>query len=57
MQKELKFFLKAHTKVWRQFLTIFFHPLQIMKNVFYLTLKALFILKIFKLLFGLFGHV
>ena len=32
-------------------------PLKIMKNAFYFTLKALFVLKIFKILSRLFGHV
>ena len=32
-------------------------PLKMMKNVFYFMLKALFVLKIFKFLSGLFGHV
>ena len=32
-------------------------PLQVMKNDFYFTLKALSVLKIFRFLFSLFGHV
>ena len=32
-------------------------PLKIMKNTFYFTLKALFVLKVFKFLFYPFGHV
>ena len=32
-------------------------PLKIMKNAFYLILKTLFVLKIFKFLSRLFGHV
>ena len=32
-------------------------PLKKMKNAFHFTLKALFVLKIFKFLFWLFGHV
>ena len=32
-------------------------PLKLMKNAFYFTLKALFVLKIFKFLSLLFGHV
>ena len=32
-------------------------PLKMMKNVFYFTLKALFVLKIFKFLSWLFGHL
>ena len=31
-------------------------PLKLMKNAFYITLKALFVLKIFKFLSWLFGH-
>ena len=31
--------------------------LKVMKNAFYFTSKALFVLKIFKFLFWLFGHV
>ena len=33
------------------------NPLKMMKNAFYFTSKALFLLKIFKFLFGLFVHV
>ena len=32
-------------------------PLKMMKNAFYFTLKAIFVFKIFKFLFRLFGHV
>ena len=32
-------------------------PLKVMKNAFYFTLKALFVLKIYKFLSWLFGHV
>ena len=32
-------------------------PLKVMKNAFYFILKALFVLKIFKFLSRLFGHV
>ena len=32
-------------------------PLKMMKNAVYFTLKALFVLKIFKILSSLFGHV
>ena len=32
-------------------------PLKVMKNAFYFILKALFVLKIFKFLWWLFGHV
>ena len=40
----------------RQFL-ITESPLKMMKNAFYFTLKALFVLKIFKFLSWLLGHV
>ena len=33
------------------------NPLKIMKNAFYFILKALFVLKIFKFLSRLFGHL
>ena len=33
------------------------NPLKIIKNAFYFTFKALFVLKIFKFLSWLFGHV
>ena len=33
------------------------NPIKVMKNAFYFTLKALFVLKIFKFLSWLFGHV
>ena len=42
--------------VLRQFLAAE-SPLKLMKNAFYFTSKALFVLKIFKLLSWLFGHV
>ena len=32
-------------------------PLKMGKNAFYLTSKAIFVLKVFKFLFCLFGHV
>ena len=32
------------------------NPLKMMKNAFYFTLKALFVLKVFKFLFRLSGH-
>ena len=32
-------------------------PLKMMKNAFYFILKAIFVLKIFKFLYGLFGQV
>ena len=40
----------------RQFLTTE-SPLKMMKNAFYFTSEALFVLKIFKFLSRLFGHV
>ena len=40
----------------RQFLTIE-SPLKLIKNAFYFILKAIFVLKIFKFLSGLFGYV
>ena len=43
------FYVKIALKVLRQFL-ITESPLKMMKNDFYLTLKALFVLKIFKCL-------
>ena len=48
--------LKAHFQVWHNFWTTE-NPVKMMKNVFYFTAKALFILKIFKSLSWLFGHV
>ena len=50
-----EFFKGAHSDL-RQFLAIE-SPSKVMKNVFYFTLKARFILKIFKFLSCLFGHV
>ena len=44
-----------HSKVWDIFAPE--SPLKMMKNAFYLTLEALFVLKIFKFLSWLFGHV
>ena len=41
---------------FRQFLATK-SPLKMMKNAFYFTLKALFVLKIFKFLSRLLGHV
>ena len=51
----LKKFIDALSGL-RQFLA-FESPLKVMKNAFNFTLKALFVLKIFKFLSGLFGHV
>ena len=53
-KKELK--LKGALSGLRQFWATE-SPLQTMKNAFYFTLKALFVLKIFKFLSWLFGHV
>ena len=50
------FWLKAHSKVWSIFL-ITEIPLIMMKNAFYFTLKALFVLKLFKLLSSPISHV
>ena len=41
--------LKAHSQVWETFLATE-NPLKMMKNVFYFTSKALFVLKVFKFL-------
>ena len=51
----LKKFIDALSGL-RQFLA-FEGPLKVMKNAFNFTLKALFVLKIFKFLSWLFGHV
>ena len=48
------FLSKAHSKVW--FLASE-SPLKKIRNAFYFTLKALFVLKIFKFLSWLFGHL
>ena len=48
--------LKGALSSLRQFLATK-SPFKMMKNVFYFTLKALFVLTIFKFLSGLFGHV
>ena len=47
--------LKAHSKVSDNFNNC--KPFKMMKNAFYSPLKALFVLKIFKFLSRLFGHV
>ena len=44
-----------HSKCLRQFLAE--SPLKVMENAFYVALKAIFILKVFKFLSWLFGHV
>ena len=51
--------LKAHSQVWENF---WYpkpeeSPLKMMKNAFYFTSKALSILKVFKFLSWLFGHI
>ena len=48
--------LKSALSSLRQFLATE-SPLQMMKNTFYSTSKALFVLKIFKFLSGIFRHV
>ena len=53
----LKFlFIKGTLSRLRQFLTTE-SPLKMMKNAFYFTSKAVFVLKIFKFLSWLFGHI
>ena len=48
--------IKGALSSLRQFLATD-SPLKMMKNAFYFTLKALLVLKIFKLLSSIFGHV
>ena len=48
--------LKGPLSCLRQFLATE-SPLKMMKNVFYFNLKALFVLKVFKFLSGLFSYV
>ena len=48
--------LKGALSGLRQFLATE-SPLKMMRNAFYFTSKALFVLKIFKFLSSLFGHV
>ena len=50
-----KCFKGALSGLWQSLATE--SPLKKMKNAFHFTLKALFVLKIFKYLFWLFGHV
>ena len=50
------FYFKGALSCPRQFLATE-SPLKKMKNVFYFTSKALFVLEIFKLMSWLFGHV
>ena len=49
-------FIKGTLSELRQFFA-FESPLKMMKNTFYFTLKAPFVLKIFKVLSSLFGYV
>ena len=53
------FFIKAGLSPSKKVFFICFNnsPSKVMKNVFYFILKALFVLKIFKLLSWVFGHV
>ena len=48
--------LKARSQGWGNFWQLK-TPLKMMKNAFYFSIKALFVLKIFKFLSWLFGHV
>ena len=50
------YILKGALSGMKQFLAIE-NPFKMMKNAFYFTSKALFFLKIFKILSWLFGHV
>ena len=56
MQYFLPILLKGTLSGRREFL-ITESPLKMMKNAFYFTLKAIFVLKIFRFLSWLFGHV
>ena len=49
-------FLKVELSGLRRFLAIE-SPLKVMKNYFYFTSKAFFVLNILKILYWLFGHV
>ena len=53
---KLKYLLKGALSGLRQFLATE-SPLKIMKNAFYFTSKAHFVLKVFRFLSWLFGHV
>ena len=53
--KRRNYFEGALSSLWQLFKTE--SPLKMMKNVLCFTLKSLFLLKIFKFLFWLFGHV
>ena len=54
--QKVKFSIKGALSGLRQFLAAE-SPLKMMKNAFYITLKTLFVLKIFKFLSRLFDHV
>ena len=54
--EKMKISVKVALSGLRQFLATK-SPLKMMKNAFYFTLKALFVLKRFKFLSWLFGHV
>ena len=55
----MKNFLKAGFSPSKKVCFIFFNdsPLNMMKNAFYFIIKALFVLKIFKILFNFCGHI
>ena len=55
-QSHLKRLVKGTLLGLRQFLATG-TPLKVMRNVFYFTLKALYVLKIFQFLFWFFGQV
>ena len=59
LKKAFYSFLKSDPHLPKRFCLIYLieSPLEIMKNSFYFILKALFVLKIFKFLSQLFGHV
>ena len=53
-----KFYLKSPSHLLKNcFVDLNEIPLKLMKNAFYFILEALFVLKIFKILSRLFGHV
>ena len=49
--------LKSDPHLPKRFLCLIENPLKMMKNAFYFILKALFVLKLFKFLSRLVGHV
>ena len=55
INNDLKVGLSPSKKIC--FICLIESPLKMMKNAFYFILKALFVLKIFKFLSRLFGHV